>query len=166
MSNGRCLCLLRSVADNLLRCRHEHLYESIEERLIRSDDLFSDPVSTERRLGGSTTILCTVSMLSNPALDNCGVFHMAPVERLVVDEASQIESFEFMVSGRRICMKRLVLSWYSSICSTSSCAWKRSVCLATQSSVSLQHEQYLLSILITRTANIQCPRMGRRPPRR
>ncbi|TFK82323.1 P-loop containing nucleoside triphosphate hydrolase protein, partial [Polyporus arcularius HHB13444] len=75
---------------------HEHLYESIRERLIRSDDLFSDPVSTERRLGGSTTILCTISMLSNPALDNCGVFHIAPVERLVVDEASQIDSFELM----------------------------------------------------------------------
>ncbi|KAI0712798.1 P-loop containing nucleoside triphosphate hydrolase protein [Cerioporus squamosus] len=75
---------------------HEHLYESIEERLIRSDELFSEHVDIERMLGGSTTILCTISTLSNPALDNCGVFYTAPVERLVVDEASQIDSFELM----------------------------------------------------------------------
>ncbi|RPD58077.1 P-loop containing nucleoside triphosphate hydrolase protein [Lentinus tigrinus ALCF2SS1-7] len=75
---------------------HEHLYESIEERLIRSDDLFSDRVETERRLGGSKTILSTISMLSNPALDNSGVLYIAPVERLIVDEASQIDSFELM----------------------------------------------------------------------
>ena len=77
--------------------RHEHLYETIEERLIRSDDLFSDPVYTERRLSGATTILCTVAMLSNPALDSSAVFRFVPVERLIVDEASQIDSFEFMV---------------------------------------------------------------------
>ncbi|KAI0740540.1 P-loop containing nucleoside triphosphate hydrolase protein [Earliella scabrosa] len=75
---------------------HEHLYESIEERLIRSDDLFSDPVYTERKLSGATTILCTVAMLSNPALDSSAVFRFVPVERLIVDEASQIDSFEFL----------------------------------------------------------------------
>lgn len=42
-------------------------------------------------------ILCTLSMLSNPALDEIGVFDLLPVERLVVDEASQIDTFEFMV---------------------------------------------------------------------
>lgn len=36
-------------------------------------------------------------MLSNPALDEIGVFDLLPVERLVVDEASQIDTFEFMV---------------------------------------------------------------------
>ena len=77
--------------------RHEHLYEEIHQRLIRSDDLFDDKVATERLLGGSSIILCTVSMLSNPALDECGVYDLVPVEHLVVDEASQIDSFEFMV---------------------------------------------------------------------
>lgn len=77
--------------------RHEHLYEEIRQRLIRSDDLFDDKVATERLLGGSSIILCTVSMLSNPALDECGVYDLVPVEHLVVDEASQIDSFEFMV---------------------------------------------------------------------
>ena len=77
--------------------RHEHLYEAIQHRLIRSDDLFDDKVATERLLGSSSIILCTVSMLSNPALDTCGVYDLVPVENLVIDEASQIDSFEFMV---------------------------------------------------------------------
>ena len=88
-----------AVASDIRSRRHEHLYESIEERLIRSDDLFSDPVATERKLGGSRTILSTISMLSNPALDDNGVYRIVPVERLVVDEASQIDSFELMVSS-------------------------------------------------------------------
>ncbi|TBU59568.1 P-loop containing nucleoside triphosphate hydrolase protein [Dichomitus squalens] len=75
---------------------HEHLYESIERRLIRADELIADPVEVERMIGGSTIILCTVSMLSNPGLDSCGIYRLAPVERLIVDEASQIDSFEFM----------------------------------------------------------------------
>ncbi|PIL29510.1 hypothetical protein GSI_08318 [Ganoderma sinense ZZ0214-1] len=75
---------------------HEHLYETIEQHLIRSDDLIVDPVAAERFIGGSAVILCTVSMLSNPGLDSCGMYHLVPVERLVVDEASQIDSFEFM----------------------------------------------------------------------
>ena len=36
-------------------------------------------------------------MLSNPALEHCGVFRVVPVERLIVDEASQIDAFEYMV---------------------------------------------------------------------
>ncbi|KAJ2974699.1 hypothetical protein NUW54_g11853 [Trametes sanguinea] len=75
---------------------HEHLYEEIEERLIRSDELFGDIVVAERMIGESMVILCTIAMLSNPAIDNCGIFNIVPVERLVVDEASQINTFEFM----------------------------------------------------------------------
>ncbi|KAI0363390.1 P-loop containing nucleoside triphosphate hydrolase protein [Pilatotrama ljubarskyi] len=75
---------------------HEHLYEEIEERLIRSDELFADRVEAERKLAGVTVVLCTISMLSNPAIDNCGIFRLVPIERLVVDEASQIDTFEFM----------------------------------------------------------------------
>ncbi|KAI9063954.1 hypothetical protein FKP32DRAFT_1611566 [Trametes sanguinea] len=76
---------------------HEHLYEEIEERLIRSDELFGDIVVAERMIGESMVILCTIAMLSNPAIDHCGIFNIVPVERLVVDEASQINTFEFMV---------------------------------------------------------------------
>ena len=86
-----------SVLTSLGGVRHEHLYESISGRVIRSDELYSDPTATERLLGASMSILCTIATLSNPALDDYGVFDLLPVERLVVDEASQIDSFEFMV---------------------------------------------------------------------
>ncbi|KAI0644849.1 P-loop containing nucleoside triphosphate hydrolase protein [Trametes meyenii] len=75
---------------------HEHLYTAINRCLIRSDELFGDQVSAERKISGSSIILCTISMLSNPAIDNCGIFRLVPVERLVVDEASQIDTLEFM----------------------------------------------------------------------
>ncbi|PCH35506.1 nucleoside triphosphate hydrolase protein [Wolfiporia cocos MD-104 SS10] len=80
---------------------HEHIYGPIEKYLIRSDDLFRDPdpVYAENRLGGSKVILCTLSMLSNPALDDCQIFDLVPMERLVVDEASQIDTSEFMASA-------------------------------------------------------------------
>jgi regulator of nonsense transcripts 1 len=37
-------------------------------------------------------------MLSNPALEERGLFKEVPVERLIIDEASQIRVFEFLVS--------------------------------------------------------------------
>lgn len=79
--------------------RHEPLYETVVDNIICSDDLFriGDPIETERLLGGSQVILCTLSMLSNPALLNCGVFKVVPVERLVIDEASQIDESQYMV---------------------------------------------------------------------
>ncbi|KAL1940365.1 hypothetical protein VTO73DRAFT_8937 [Trametes versicolor] len=75
---------------------HEHLYKKLEGRFVRSDELFADAADVERMLGSSSLILCTISMLSNPAIDNCGIFDVIPVERLIVDEASQIDTFEFM----------------------------------------------------------------------
>ncbi|KAH9925859.1 P-loop containing nucleoside triphosphate hydrolase protein, partial [Epithele typhae] len=75
---------------------HEHLYkQGVEEHLIRSDDLRLH-ADTERMLKGSKVILCTLGMLSNPALIDCGLLRLVPVERLVVDEASQIDSSEFL----------------------------------------------------------------------
>jgi hypothetical protein len=47
---------------------------------------------------GITVVLCTLSMLSNPKLVDCGLFDILPVNSLVIDEASQIDVFEFMVS--------------------------------------------------------------------
>ncbi|KAH9921368.1 P-loop containing nucleoside triphosphate hydrolase protein [Amylocystis lapponica] len=75
---------------------HEEIYGPVTKFLIRSDDLFRDPVDAERLIGGSRVILCTLSMLSNPCLDDCRLFGLIPVERLIVDEASQIDTFEFM----------------------------------------------------------------------
>ncbi|KAI0667024.1 hypothetical protein C8Q78DRAFT_1072069 [Trametes maxima] len=75
---------------------HEDLYTVIGGCLVRSHKLFGDPVSAERKIGSSSIILCTISMLLNPAIDNCRIFRLVPVERLVVDEASQIDTLEFM----------------------------------------------------------------------
>ncbi len=79
--------------------RHEELYALVEHNLIRSDELARDPdpIETERKLAGSRIILCTLSMLSNPFLDDASVYSFVPVERLVVDEASQINISEYMV---------------------------------------------------------------------
>ena len=45
----------------------------------------------------TTVVLCTLSMLSNPKLLQCGLFDLLPIKSLVIDEASQIDVFEFMV---------------------------------------------------------------------
>jgi hypothetical protein len=39
-----------------------------------------------------------VGMLSDPILNTCGLLSLIPVTSLVVDEASQIDVFEFMVT--------------------------------------------------------------------
>ena len=53
----------------------------------------------ERIIGGSPIVLCTLSMLSNPILDDRRLYELVPMERLIVDESSQIDVGEFMVSG-------------------------------------------------------------------
>ena len=78
--------------------RHQHLYTAIEKHLLRSDELPDDIRALEREIGSSRVILSTLSMLSNPALEQKGMFDLIPVERFVIDEASQINLFEFMVS--------------------------------------------------------------------
>ena len=42
-------------------------------------------------------VLCTLSTLSNPSLDAKRVYNFVPVTNLVVDEASQIGIFNYMV---------------------------------------------------------------------
>jgi hypothetical protein len=44
-------------------------------------------------------VLCTLSMLSNSALDTRGVFKLVPMQMLIIDEASQINVSEYMVRG-------------------------------------------------------------------
>jgi len=67
------------------------------DRLIRSDELPKQKNDLERIIADSTIILCTLSMISNPALNENGTFEIVPFERLVIDEASQINAFEFLV---------------------------------------------------------------------
>lgn len=82
-----------------LSCRHEDLYQGdMQKTLIRSNEFSADDFDVVRRIGDSRIILCTLAMLSNPLLDRCGAFRYRPMEILVVDEASQIDTLEFMVS--------------------------------------------------------------------
>ncbi|KAJ7767924.1 P-loop containing nucleoside triphosphate hydrolase protein, partial [Mycena maculata] len=76
---------------------HEHIYGSIEDFLIRTDELMMvDARGILHTLAGARIILSTLATLSNPGLDQVGIFSLVPLERLVVDEASQINAFEFM----------------------------------------------------------------------
>lgn len=43
-------------------------------------------------------VLCTLGTLSNPKLQEKGIFELVPVEHLVVDEASQIGVVNYLVS--------------------------------------------------------------------
>lgn len=77
--------------------RHEHLYGNVEGKLIRSDELPKTKLGMERVVSGVTVVLCTLSMMSNPALHDNGTFEVIPPKRLVIDESSQINVFEFLV---------------------------------------------------------------------
>ncbi|KAK0483001.1 P-loop containing nucleoside triphosphate hydrolase protein [Armillaria luteobubalina] len=75
---------------------HEHIYTGIERRLYRADKLPNKRKELIEIIGGSRIMLSTLSMLSNPALDGNGIFDLVPPRSLVVDEASQINVFEYM----------------------------------------------------------------------
>jgi hypothetical protein len=74
------------------------LYEEIQDKVIHPDDLPESMSVVSKTFRGITVVLCTLSMLSNPILRGCGLFDILPVNSLVIDEASQIDIFEFMVS--------------------------------------------------------------------
>jgi len=69
--------------------RHGHLYEELEQCLIRSDSFKKSIVDASRQLLGCKVILCTLSMFSNPNID--AYLRIVPVELIILDEASQIE---------------------------------------------------------------------------
>ncbi|KAJ3740673.1 P-loop containing nucleoside triphosphate hydrolase protein [Lentinula detonsa] len=75
---------------------HEHIYEKIVGRLIRTDELPNNTLGMSRLIGNSKVVLSTLGLLSNPAIESNGLFDIVPFERLVVDEASQINVFEYM----------------------------------------------------------------------
>ena len=76
------------------------MYTEIEDMVIRSDGLPQSPKEVSIKFCDTTLVLCTRSMLSNPRLDESHLLDIIPVRTLVVDEASQIDVFEFMVIPR------------------------------------------------------------------
>ncbi|KAI0827584.1 AAA domain-containing protein, partial [Trametes gibbosa] len=83
---------------------------NVESKLICSEMFAQDGLNLKRAIGETRIILCTVAMLSSAALQLHGMFSFRPVEILVVDEASQIDSSEYMhlfgkFNGlRKVCM--------------------------------------------------------------
>ncbi|PBK86038.1 P-loop containing nucleoside triphosphate hydrolase protein [Armillaria gallica] len=75
---------------------HEHIYTVIKDKLFHADKLPKNQEDLGSIIGGSSIMLSTLSMLSNPALDQNGIFDIVPPRTLVVDEASQINVFEYM----------------------------------------------------------------------
>ncbi|KAG2743528.1 P-loop containing nucleoside triphosphate hydrolase protein [Suillus brevipes Sb2] len=80
--------------------RHEHLYERLEHCFIRSDSFGGGPVAISRLLINEHTnkhtrvILCTLSMLSNPRIED--FTRQVPVQTVIFDEASQIEVGDYL----------------------------------------------------------------------
>jgi len=74
--------------------RHEHLYQKINARVLRSDGLPDGLVEAERALRGSKVILCTVSMLSNDKI--APITTVVPIQTVIFDEASQIDMTDYL----------------------------------------------------------------------
>ena len=78
--------------------RHEALYNGIEDVVIRTDQIPDECQDVATMFRGITLVLCTLSTLSNPKLDDCGLLDLIPMRSLVIDEASQIDVFDFIVT--------------------------------------------------------------------
>jgi hypothetical protein len=89
----------RILAGTHLALRHEELYSGIKDVVIRTDKIFEACEDVAILFRGITLVLCTLGTLSNPMLDECGLLDLIPMRSLVIDEASQIDVFEFMVTS-------------------------------------------------------------------
>jgi hypothetical protein len=67
--------------------------------LILSDELPDTLRNVSMKFDGVKLVLSTLAMLSNPQLQDCGLLRLIPVKSLVIDEASQIDVFEFTVTS-------------------------------------------------------------------
>ena len=83
----------------MLTCaRHEHIYEEVERNLIRIDQLPAEFHQMAATFDGIRIVLCTLSALSNPALLDKRLFSLVRMQNLIIDEASQIGVFNYVVS--------------------------------------------------------------------
>ncbi|KAH8115119.1 hypothetical protein DFH11DRAFT_147026 [Phellopilus nigrolimitatus] len=157
---------------------NEHIYEDqVKESLIRTDELPATSQEMSIAFHEVRVVLCTLSTISNPNLNRKGVFNFVPMENLVVDEASQIGIFNYMVSALYLSAHRTgnllqMFSFSMSLRSPSVCT--RSASLAIQSNylpmvrMSLRrYNVYLMSSISNRkrtssTRNTACPYLSER----
>jgi hypothetical protein len=76
--------------------RHEHLYERLEQNVVISGNFPTNSMDTDRLLGNTKVILCTLSMLTNARVALAGFQRLVPVDTLIIDEASQIELGDYL----------------------------------------------------------------------
>lgn len=74
--------------------RHEKEFEKCVKYMVTSKEFKTQL----RKLKGVKIILCTMNMLFSQTLDKIGLWTKLPLERLVVDEASQIFVGDYLVS--------------------------------------------------------------------
>ena len=79
----------------MIFARHEHLYEQIVKNMIVSDRL-PKTGALKKALDGAQVILCTLSMISYPKLQDTGFVQAVPVIHVIIDEASQIEVGQYV----------------------------------------------------------------------
>jgi AAA domain len=80
----------------MMSLRHEHLYRKISKNMIVTDNRFPKPSALQKTLQGSQVILCTLSMISNPRLQEVGLTQVVPIINVIIDEASQIEVGQYV----------------------------------------------------------------------
>ncbi|OAX31364.1 hypothetical protein K503DRAFT_870658 [Rhizopogon vinicolor AM-OR11-026] len=68
---------------------HEHLYERLAHCLIRSDEFGDGPVAASRRILNSRVMLCTLSMLSNPRIDD--YTRLVPIQTVIFENEEEIQ---------------------------------------------------------------------------
>jgi superfamily I DNA and/or RNA helicase len=64
---------------------------------MKTSKLKKTPIEIERQFAGTSVILCTLSTMSNPKLQKCGLTRKVLIpEVLIVDEASQIQLADYI----------------------------------------------------------------------
>lgn len=76
-------------------CRHEAEYNKCKGYMIQSSEFKKE---LKKEMGNMNFVLCTMGMLFSDKLESLGLFRTIPMERLVVDEASQIFVGDYLVS--------------------------------------------------------------------
>ncbi|KAL5498110.1 hypothetical protein ACEPAH_2240 [Sanghuangporus vaninii] len=75
---------------------HEHIYTEVKRHLIRTDEFPDTPREVKLLFHETRIVLCTISTLSNPALDTIHLFRIVPMQMLIIDEASQISVLDYL----------------------------------------------------------------------
>jgi hypothetical protein len=84
-------------------CRNEYIYEGpLKSFLILTSELPSNPRDVEALFENISCVLCTLGTILSPTLEHKRIFTLVPPIHVIVDEASQIDVFDYLVSASSI----------------------------------------------------------------